>query len=235
MSQPEYDFLTEEAPEAIAPEPVTPVEPVAPVATPAAPTAAEPVEGTHVPLAALKAEREKRQERERELAELRQQVQAPKAPEQPQFYEAPEQYVQHAVRQVQQQTTQVLYAALEDAAREQHADYDEVLGEVTEAAQANPAIRQQVFNSPNPALAAYKLGKQLRQMKELQDPAAYRAKVEAEVRAQIKAEQDAAAAAKAAQVAAIPPDLSAARSLRDEPVAEDDDSLESILASRKRR
>lgn len=238
MNAPDYDFLEQEAPDDVVaeptPEPVASVEPPATPA-PAAPTAAEPLEGTHVPLAALKAERDKRQREESarkaleaRLAELEKQ----QTPE-PQFYEAPEQYVQHATNRAQQQMTQVLYAALEEAAREQYGDYDEVLGEVTAAAQDNPAIRQQVFTSPNPALAAYKLGKQLRQMKELQDPAAYRAKVEAEVRAQIKAEQDAAAAAKAAQVAAIPPDLSAARSARDEPVVEDD-SLDSILASKKR-
>lgn len=234
MSIPDYDFLEQEAPEEAAPEtatePVASVEPVAP-ATPAAPTAAEP-EGTHVPLAALKAEREKRQAYERELAQYRQQAQQP-APELPQFFEAPEQYVQQVVNQATTKQTQVFYVALEEAAREQYADYDEIFAEVCEAAQGNPLISQQVFSAPNPAVAAYKLGQNLRAMKELQDPAAYRQKVEAEVRAQIKAEQDAAAAAKAAQVAAIPPDLSAARSARDEPAVEDD-SLDSILASKKR-
>lgn len=238
MSAPDYDFLNEEAsaPAVVepTPEPAAPVEPApAPVAAaPAAPTAAEPHE-QNVPLAALKAEREKRQAAERRAQELEQaRQQQPEPP--PNFYEAPEQYVQTIAQRVQAQTQQQLYAALDAAAREQHTDYDEVLGELAEAVKDNPLLQQQVWRSPNPALAAYKLGKQLRDLKAMQDPATYRAKVEAEVRAQLKAEQDAAEKAKAAAAAAIPPDLSAARSARDEPVAEPDD-LDSILATRRKR
>jgi hypothetical protein len=236
-----YGFLTEAAPDEALPEVAATPEPVAQVETPAtpapaAPTAAEPLEGTHVPLAALKAERDKRQNYERELADLRKQIalQQPAAPE-PNFYEAPEQYVQQVVQSERQQMTQALYSALEADARDAHADYDEVLAELNEAARDNPVIRQQVFASPNPAKAAYKLGKQLREMKAMQDPAAYRASVEADIRASIKAEQDAAAASKAAAVAAIPPDLAATRSaVTAEPVT-GDFTLDSILKERKRR
>ncbi len=240
MNEKEYAFLNEEVPSEAAPEqapePVAETVEVVPQATPApvAPTAADPLEATHVPLAALKAEREKRQAYEKRIAELEAAHRAPPEPP-PNFYEAPEQYVQQVVQSERQQMAQVLYSALEADARDAHADYDEVLAEVTEAARDNPAIRQQVFAAPNPAKAAYKLGKQLREMKAMQDPGAYRAQIEAEIRASIKAEQDAAAASKAAAVAAIPPDLASARSaVTAEPVAEEL-TLDSILASRKRR
>jgi hypothetical protein len=239
MDEKEYSFLNDTAPEVAAeveapPEVATveatpaPVEPA-----PAAPTAAIREE-THVPLPALKAEREKRQALERRIAEMEAAQRANPEPA-PNFYEAPEQYVQQAVQSERQQMAQVLYSALEADARDAHADYDEVLAEVTEAARENPAIRQQVFAAPNPAKAAYKLGKQLREMKAMQDPGAYRAQIEAEIRASIKAEQEAAAASKAAAVAAIPPDLASARSaVTAEPVAEEM-TLDSILKERKRR
>lgn len=239
MSDEKYGFLENEAPdepaqEVAAPEAETVVTPEAPAIP--APTAAEPLEGTHVPLAALKAEREKRQQYEREMQVLRQQIaqqQQPPAPE-PDFYADPTQYVREAIQGERQQMTQALHMALEADAREAYADYDEVLAELGEAARDNPTLRQQVFASPNPAKAAYKLGKQLREMKAMEDPAAYRQKIEAEVRASIAAELTAKETARAAAAAAIPPDLSAARSARDSEVIADD-SLDSILASKKRR
>jgi hypothetical protein len=234
-----YGFLEEEAPDEVVPEQAAEPE-VAQVVTPETPAPVTPtvtdppIEGTHVPLAALKAEREKRQRMEQELARISQQIAQQQAPQIPGFYEAPEQHVNLAVTQAQQAVTARMYAAFEEDAREAYADYDEVLAELAEAANENPALRAQVFNAPNPAKAAYKLGKQLRALKSAPDPAALRKEIEAEVRAQIKAEAEAAEKARAAQVAAIPPDLSAARSARDQEVVEDD-SLDSILASRRKR
>lgn len=236
MSDEKYEFLNEEVADEVVPDEVEAASPAETVVTPEAPapvvpTTTEPREETHVPLAALKAEREKRQQYERELAMFRQQQQQP--PEVPGFYEAPEQHIQAVLTQAQQAANARLFAAFEEDAREAHSDYDEVLGEVREYAQSNPHVLPQVFGSANPARAAYKLGLALRAQKEMADPKAYRAKVEAEIRAQIKAEAEAAEKARAAQLAAIPPDLSAARSSRDQEVVEDD-SLDSILASRKR-
>lgn len=234
-----YGFLDEEAPDEVVPVEQAAEPEVAQVVTPeapapVAPTVTEPpMEGTHVPLAALKAEREKRQQMERELARISQQIAQQQAPEAPAFYEAPEQHIQHTLTRAEQAITARMYAAFEEDAREAYADYDEVLAELAEAANENPALRHQVFNSPNPAKAAYKLGKQLRALKNAPDPTALRAQIEAEVRAQVAKEQAEKDAARAAQVAAIPPDLSAARSTREQEVAEDE-SLESILASRKR-
>lgn len=233
MSEPDYDFLEEDVPDEAVPATETVDDP------PAAPAATEattaPATEDRVPLAALMAERDKRQqeaaarkELERRLAELE-----ANKPEPPKFYENPELAVDHRVREVEARANQRLFAALEAAAREAHADYDEVIAELTEQAQSNPALAQQVFSSPNPATAAYRLGKQLREMKAMQDPAAYRAKVEAEIRAQLAAEQKAKEDARKAAEAAIPPELSTARAAKDAAAVEDD-SLDSILASRRR-
>ena len=56
--------------------------------------------------------------------------------------------------------------------------------------------------------AAYKLGKQMREMKAMKDPAEYRRGIEAEVRKQMEAEFASREQAKAAAAAAIPPDRS---------------------------
>lgn len=243
MSEPDYDFLREDETETAAPESApetveTPAAETAAQAAPAAPeatTAPAPKE-THVPLPALMAERDKRQQEEAKRKELERRLAEYEAqrPEPPKFYENPEQHVAARLQEAEARANQRLFAALEAAAREAHSDYDEVIAELTEQAQANPALAQQVFASPNPATAAYKLGKQLREMKAMQDPAAYRAQVEAEIRAQIAAEQKAKEDARARAAAAIPPELSNARATNDVAVVEDD-SLDSILAARNRR
>jgi hypothetical protein len=237
MSEPDYDFLREDEADPATPESApetveTPVVAEAPTAS-EAPTAPAR-ESDHVPLAALKAEREKRQEAarkaqelERRLAELEAQRTQP-AP--PAFYENPEQHIAHAVSATEQRLRQQFFAALEASAREAHPDYDDVLQDLQES--GNPALVQRVFAAANPALEAYKLGKQLREIKALQDPAAYRASLEAEIRAQIAAEAKAKETARAQAAAAIPPELSAARAAKDADVVVDD-SLDSILASRR--
>lgn len=244
MSEPDYDFLEEDVPGEAAAEPVpetveskTASEIEAEKApAPAAPEATTaPAKEDLVPLAALKAERDKRQreeasrkELERRLAEL----ERPKAPPPPAFYENPTEHIAHAVTATEQRLQARFYAALEEQVREAHADYDEVLAELEQT--GNPALVQQVFAAANPALEAYRLGKQLREVKAMQDPKAYRAQVEAEVRAAIAAEAAAKEAARAAALQAIPPELSTARASKDTDVAEPDD-LDSILASRNKR
>lgn len=202
------------------PEPVAAKEPEAPAAP-------EAQAETHVPYAAMKAEREKRQERERELqesnrrmAELERQLQELRNPAQPQqqaqrveIWEDPDAFVSQHVQRVEQATTQRMYAALEAQARELYPDYDDVFAVVQEHAKANPAIGQQVLSAPNPALAAYKLGKKLSELKQMEDPEAYRAKVEAEVRAKVEAEYRAKEEAKRKAAESIPPDLSSSRNV----------------------
>ena len=234
MSEPDYDFLNEEAPDDVVSEivdtPEVEAETVDVTPTPAVAevtTTPEPHEEAGL-MSALKAEREKRQKYERELAELRQQ----KEVELPNFFEAPESYTQQVVQSAEQRANQRLFAALEEQARESFPDFDEVLAEVQEAAQTNPAIVQEIFSKANPALAAYKLGKQQREYKAMENPAEYRAKIEAEVRAKLEAEYRAKEDAKRSAIEAIPPELSAARASKDTDVVPDD-SLESILKSKR--
>lgn len=183
-------------------------------ATPAPETAKE---HTTVPLASLKAEREKRQraeaERQRleaELAALRQQP--TQQPAQVDFYADPEGYVSNVVSKVEQQAQARLYAVLDAEAREAFADYDELMEELVPKVQANPALKQQIFSSPNPAKAAYQLAKQMKAMESIQDPIAYQQQLRAQVRAELEAEMKAKAEAAASAARAIPPDLANTRS-----------------------
>lgn len=200
-------------------EPAAATPPAGAPAAVEAPAASNPPE-SHVPLAALMAERDKRQEAarkaeaaERELAELRRQRE--QAAPATSFWDNPEQSLQNAVQLANAQAQDRLFAALEEQAREVHPDFDEVFKEVEEQAKQNPAIAAQVMQSANPALAAYKLGKKLRETKQvLEDPAAYRERLKAEIRAELdkEAADKAAAAAKVAD--SIPPDLTDTRSAK---------------------
>lgn len=210
------DDMTQQLAEPETPETPEPEQPSAVVETvekppetpaPEVTTTPEAREEQTVPIAALKAEREKRQAFEKELAELRAAQQAAPPQQLPEFYEAPEQHLQV----IEQRHAQRLYAALEAQAREVHPDYDEVFEEVKAAAEGNPALQQRIFSAPNPALEAYKLGKQLREFKRMEDPVKYRAEVEAELRAKWDAEQKAKEKARAAADAEIPPDMTQAR------------------------
>lgn len=185
------------------------------------PTPEPAKESTTVPLASLKAEREKRQraeaERQRleaELAAIRQQATQPQQqPTQPMdFYADPEAYVSNVVTKAQQQAEARLYAALEAEARESLPDYDDLMEGLVPVVQNNPALRQQIFSSPNPAKAAYNLAKQMKAMESMQDPLAYEAQMRARIKAEIEAELAAKAEAKAAAARAIPPDLAGTRS-----------------------
>ncbi len=210
------DDMTQQLAEPEIPETPEPEQPAAVVETveqepetpaPEVTTTPEAKEEQTVPIAALKAEREKRQAFEKELAQLRAAQQAAPPQQLPEFYEAPEQHLQV----IEQRHAQRLYAALEAQAREVHPDYDEVFEEVKAAAEGNPALQQRIFAAPNPALEAYKLGKQLREFKRMEDPVKYRAEIEAEVRAKLEAELKAKEKARAAADAAIPPDMTQSR------------------------
>lgn len=196
-----------------APEPEKGEEPETPEPEkeePEAPPAPEPQQQGTVPYAAMKAEREKRQRLEAELAKLQQEQEKEQAPN---FYEAPEQHLEHVLNRVRTESNQRLYAALEEQARELYPDYDEVFTEVEAHVQANPGSEREIFSSANPALAAYKFGKQLLERKELENPEAYKAKLKAEILAELQADQNKAkeeARRKAAE--SIPPDLATTRS-----------------------
>ena len=187
------------------------------VATPAADS--DKKDSGHVPLAALKAEREKRQELERQLAELRTNRQPdgrkpdPADPDkqEPDFYDDPKAFVAREISRAQREANGRLFAALEADAREQHADFDEVMEDMVNRVKENPALQKQVFSSPNPARAAYRLCKQLRDAEALQkDPDSVREAIRAEERARL--EKEFAEKAKKQQAADdIPPDLASTR------------------------
>lgn len=227
MSDERKDFLDDMTqPQAETEEPETPepeqreeaVETVEkPPETPApeVTTTPEPREEQTVPFAALKAEREKRQAFERELAELKAAQQAKPQEPTPEFYDSPEQYLQ----MLEHRNAARLHAALAEQAREVYPDYDEKFALVLEAAQGNPAIEAQILSAPNPAVAAYKLGKQIAEYQRMQDPEKYRAEIEAELRAKLEAELKAKEEARAKANAAIPPDMTQARSAGAQPAA----------------
>lgn len=219
MSETEKDFLSEdeETVEAEAPEQEeTPEEAAAPepekVETPEPPATEVPTtpESDEVRglKSALQAERTKRQEREAEIQRIQQYQQQQQLPS---FNEAPEQYLRGVLQQHEAQVTARMLGALEAQAKEVYPDYDEMFAAVEERAADNPALIQKVMQSPNPAMAAYKLGKQLREMEAMKDPDAYRSKIEAEVRAKIEAEMASKSAARQKAVESIPPELSTAR------------------------
>lgn len=147
---------------------------------PAAPQTQE----QHVPLAALEAERKTRQDwkekairAEAELEQLR---------KQPQQHYQPQQV--DPLQAVQQQLVNERFNTSEMLVKQAHADADEVVNVFMEAAKANPALAAALHQQRHPWDFAYKEGKRLRMLQEVgDDPAAYRAKVEAEIRAQLQA------------------------------------------------
>lgn len=150
-----------------------------------APTASQSQE-QHVPLAALEAERKTRQDwkekairYEEELKQLRQQAQ-------PQQFQ-PQQL--DPLQSIQQQVINERFNTSEMLVKRDHADADEVVGVFMEAAKANPALAAALHQQRHPWEFAYKEGKRLLMLKEVgDDPAAYRAKVEAEIRAQLQSQ-----------------------------------------------
>lgn len=192
---------------------VTQTAPTPAAATPAAePAKSEP---EMIPIAAVMDERKKRQALERRLAE----IEAAQQSQPTDFYANPERHIAEVTDRVAQQMKGQMYAALEFQAKRTYPDYDEKFAVVEEFAQQNPAAIQDIFASPNPAVAAYELGQRLIEYREMQNPATYRQKIEAELRAKLEAEyaakakqQQDAQSAEAAKAAAIPPDLSTSAS-----------------------
>lgn len=186
----------------------------------AAPPAAAPEpKEEKVPLAAVMAEREKRQKYEKENEELRKQLEQAKAKpepkELPEFFANPEGYVHAVVNSAEERARDRMYAALEEAEREAHTDFEEHFEAALAEAQKNPVLAKQILESKNPARAAYQLGKRMKATEALTaDPAKYEADLRAKLRAEWEAEQaNSKAATEAAEkekaLDAIPPDLAA--------------------------
>jgi hypothetical protein len=159
------------------------------VAPPANVEEVEPQNG-YVPVKVAQDERRKRQELEKKLKEYEERLNQPQHPQQqqqpPDWYTSPEQAAQVLQETMQQQLFQRSVAMSEALMRQQHPDYDEISTVFADRARNDPHLLQQLYNHPFPAQFAYQVGQQIRLMEEIgSDPAAYRAKIEAEVRAKL--------------------------------------------------
>ena len=77
----------------------------------------------------------------------------------------------------------------ESAARARYQDFEAALNEFAEAMRANPMLREQMVNAPDPGEFVYQVGKRAMAVKPmLTDPEGYRKQVEAELRAKLEAE-----------------------------------------------
>lgn len=224
MDEPDYPFLTDEVPEE---QPAVEAEPVAEVPetvetpeppAPEVPTTPEPREEV-VPLAALKAEREKRQRYEAELAKYREQQAQQFDPQV--FYQDP-----NTIRSyVEDRLVLERINLSRDFVASMHDDYDAMEEVFVEEATRNPALKDEMIRSGNPAMFAYKYAKNLQTMREVQT-GEYEKRVRAEIEAKVRAELAAKPAVN------VPPDLSATRSAT-VPETVPDDSLESILKHKR--
>jgi hypothetical protein len=175
---------------------------------PAEGNAAPPAASTerHVPLEALEAERKGRQDWkekairfEEEAKQLREQMQRAQPGGQ-------QQQPQDPLQTLQQQILNERFNTSEMLVREKFADVDEVIGAFKEAAARNPALTAAMYASPHPWKFAYDEGKRMRFAAEIgNDPAAYRKKLEDEIRAELSKSQQPAAPA-------LPQSLAGARS-----------------------
>lgn len=140
----------------------------------------------HVPLAALEAERKGRQDWkekairfEEEAKQLRERMAEPQ--------QRTEQQQLDPIQQVRQEMLNERFNVSEMVARQKYEDLDAVVATFQEAARANPALALALHQQVNPYEFAYREGKRIQLLKEVgDDPAAYRARIEAEVREQLQ-------------------------------------------------
>jgi len=147
-------------------------------------TTAQQAQEQHVPLAALTAERQQRQDwkekairYEEELKQIRQQA-------------ATQQHSQmDPMVAMQQQVINERFNTSEMLARQSYKDLDDKVNVFMEAAKSNPALAAALHQQRHPWEFAYKEGARMLMLQEVgDDPAAYRAKVEAEIRAQLQSQ-----------------------------------------------
>jgi hypothetical protein len=151
---------------------------------PAAPDTQE----KHVPLSALEAERKGRQDwkekairAEEEAKQLRERMQQFQNPQQQQA--APQ--IDPLVNTRMDFSEMLLRQELKEAT-----DIDEKIMAFKQAAQADPSLVAAMMSNPHPWKFAYEKARQMEMLKEIgTDPAAYRAKLEAEIRAQLQSAQ----------------------------------------------
>lgn len=199
---------TEAQPEAAQPEPEPTGEP-----EPAPP--AEPKEDRHAPLSALLDEREKRQAAQRDLEDLRrkmQEIEAAKQPK-PDFFENPEQALAQERAHFQQMLWNERLNMSEAVARQAHGEgtVDTAVEAFQSAAKDNPTLAMELQRQANPYGFVMKWHQRQQVLSEIgDDPASYRARIEAEVRERILAEAQQQTPASPPKPAAPPRSLASA-------------------------
>lgn len=156
-----------------------------------APPAPEPDKQQHIPLTALLDEREKRQKLERELEQMRreyvQRQQPAQLPKVPSVLEDEAAYNQHVESMVSQAVVNERLNLSEEMARDKYGNED--VDAALESVRADPRIAQHFMQTRHPYKGLVEWHRQQKLMAEIgNDPAAYRARVEAELRAQIEAQ-----------------------------------------------
>jgi hypothetical protein len=164
------------APQADTPSPSEPTGETQDSAAPPADAKPPTPEPDHVPRSALQDERRKRQEYERKLAEMeariaqlqpRQQQQPEPQPE-ADWYTNPQAAAQQMQMALRHEVIKSRFEISESVMSERYPDYAEIREVFTQAAQQNPALRQQLLEHPNPAKFAYDVGRQVREWSEFQ-------------------------------------------------------------------
>lgn len=185
----------------------------------AAPPAAE-TEPPHVPIAALRDERTKRQALERQIAEMSAKLAefqanpqpAAQAAPQPQPIPNPAEDPQGYHRAIEERVLNERLNISEMLARQAHPDMDDALAIFQDEAKKSPALSQQIFAHQHPWEWVYQEAQRIKARREIgDDPAAYRAKLEAEIRAQLAAEQGSAKPAETPSTEPLPTSLASVR------------------------
>lgn len=164
-----------------------------------------PTQEERVPFAALKDERSKRQQLEQRLAEYEQyfaqaqQQQVQPQPE-PDMFADPDGFKAHLANQLRQELMQELQPQLQQAqtmsraevsemmARQRWQDYDAKIEVFKEALTANPFLRTQLMQAPDPATFAYNAAQQWEQAKQYGNAPPSRDDLKAELREELMRE-----------------------------------------------
>lgn len=184
--EPEMD-VKEEEPSSPEPEPETP----------------EPTQKSERDLGlekALVAERQKRQAAEFAL----QQNQVPE--EKKEFWDDPEARLEAMANDLRAESQRNLLNLSESHAKARYEDYQDKYDVFKNMATENPSLINQMLSQPDPAEWAYRQAEKQAFAQEIgEDPTAYRAKIEAEIRAEVEKEFNNKVAEKVNKVSGLPP------------------------------
>lgn len=148
------------------------------------PTSPETQNQTHVPLAALEAERKGRQDWKEKAIRFEEELKQLRLSQQQQQVSQMDPMVA-----MQQQVINERFNTSEMLARQTYKDLDDKVNVFMEAAKTNPALAAALHQQKHPWDFAYREGARMLMLKEVgDDPAAYRAKIEAEIRAQLQSQ-----------------------------------------------